>query len=115
MTADQRISQKGFVCYGFFLPLEYLSIVWRRTIIGEGLQILSYARHLWPLSSESSLACHTYCDKGHLFIMVTVESLKFVGANFRGLSIFYRFVGTKFRGLVGWGGGDERKDKVYLI
>ena len=24
----------------------------------------------------------------------TVESFKFVGANFRGLSIFYRFVGT---------------------
>ena len=32
----------------------------------------------------------------------TVESLKSVGANFRGLSIFYRFVGTLFRGLVGW-------------
>ena len=30
--------------------------------------------------------------------MITVESFKFVGANFRGLSIFYRFVG-----LVGWG------------
>ena len=26
---------------------------------GEGLQILTYARHLWPLSSEGSLACHT--------------------------------------------------------
>ena len=28
------------------------------------------------------------------FKIVTVESLKFVGANFRGLSIFYRLVGT---------------------
>ena len=35
----------------------------------EGLQILTYARHSWPLSSESSLACHTYCDTGHLFTM----------------------------------------------
>ena len=25
---------------------------------------------IWPLSSEGSLACHTYCDTRHLFIMV---------------------------------------------
>ena len=24
----------------------------------------------WPLSSEGSLACHTYCDSGHWFMMV---------------------------------------------
>ena len=29
----------------------------------EGLQILTYARHSWPESSEGSLACHTYYDK----------------------------------------------------
>ena len=40
------------------------------TITGKGLQILTYARHLWPLSSEGSLACHIYCDTGHPFIMV---------------------------------------------
>ena len=40
------------------------------TITGEGLQILNNARHSWPLSSEGSLACHTYCDTGHPFIMV---------------------------------------------
>ena len=28
------------------------------TIPGEGLQILTYARHSWPLSSEGSLASH---------------------------------------------------------
>ena len=33
---------------------------------GEGLQILTYARHLWSLSSEGSLACHTYRKTGHL-------------------------------------------------
>ena len=39
-------------------------------IAGEGLQILTYAGHSWPLSSEGSLACHTYCDKRHPFMMV---------------------------------------------
>ena len=29
-------------------------------IAGEGLQILTYARHLWALISEGSLAYHTY-------------------------------------------------------
>ena len=43
------------------------------TIADEGLQILTYARHWWPLSSEASLTCHTYCDKGLPFIMVISE------------------------------------------
>ena len=43
------------------------------TIAGEGLQILTYARHLWPLSSEGSFACHIYCDTGHPFIVVISE------------------------------------------
>ena len=30
------------------------------------LQILTYARHSCPLSSESSLECNTFCDTGHL-------------------------------------------------
>ena len=32
------------------------------TIADEGLQILTFARHSWPLSSKDSLACHTYSD-----------------------------------------------------
>ena len=43
------------------------------TIAGEGLQILTYARHSWPLSSEGSFACPAYCDTGHPFIMVISE------------------------------------------
>ena len=43
------------------------------TIVGESLQILTYARHSWPLSGEGSLACHTYCDTGHSFIVVILE------------------------------------------
>ena len=42
-------------------------------ITGEGLQILTNALHSWQLSSERSLACHTYCDTGHPFIMVISE------------------------------------------
>ena len=40
------------------------------TITGEWLQILTYALHLWPLNSEGSLTCNTYCDTKHPFIMV---------------------------------------------
>ena len=47
-----------FVCLGFYVPFENfsLNIYGDITIAGEGLQILTYARHSWPLSSENSLA-----------------------------------------------------------
>ena len=40
------------------------------TFAGEGLQILTHTWYSWPLSSEGSLVCHTYCGMGHPFIMV---------------------------------------------
>ena len=43
------------------------------TITSEGLQILTYARHSWPLSIEGSSTCHTLCNTGHPFIMVISE------------------------------------------
>ena len=43
------------------------------TITGEGFQIFTYTQHSWSLSSDGSLACHTYYDKGYLFIMVISE------------------------------------------
>ena len=43
------------------------------TITGEGLQILTYARHSWPFSREGSLACNAQCNTGHPFIMVISE------------------------------------------
>ena len=49
---------------------EFFTHIETSTITGEGLQILINDRHLWPLSSEGSLACHTYCDTGQPFIMV---------------------------------------------
>ena len=39
-------------------------------ITGEGMQFLTYVRHLLPLGSEGSLARHNFCDTGHLLIMV---------------------------------------------
>ena len=39
----------------------------------EGLQILTNARHPWPLSSEGSLTYHTHYDTGLPFIMVISE------------------------------------------
>ena len=41
----------------------------------NGFKILTDTRRSWPLSSEGSLACHTYCDTGHPFIhpMVAVR------------------------------------------
>ena len=39
----------------------------------EELQILTYTGCSWSLSSEESLACHTYCDTRHPFIMVISE------------------------------------------
>ena len=38
------------------------------SITSELLQIWTYTRHSWPLSSEGSLLCRTYCDMGQPFI-----------------------------------------------
>ena len=63
-----------FVCFGgFIVPLRNFLLYGNATIAGEGLQILTYARLSWPLSSKGSLAYHTYCDMGHPFIMVISE------------------------------------------
>ena len=44
------------------------------TIAGEGLQILAYAWHSWPLSSEGSLACpHLLWYRASVYIIVISE------------------------------------------
>ena len=48
------------------------------TIAGEGLQILTNARHSWLLRgkgliSEATFTCHTNCDTGLPFIMAISE------------------------------------------
>ena len=50
-------------------PNQDFSLIWRC----EGFQILTYTPHSWPLSSEGSLVCHTYCEMGHMFIVVISE------------------------------------------
>ena len=65
-----------FVCFfvwGFSSDMRIFHSYGDVTITGEGLQILTYTRHYWSLSSEGSLACHTYCDTGHPFIMAIFE------------------------------------------
>ena len=51
-----------FVCLVLFSHLCILPLFGDVTVADEWLQILTYARHLWPLNSEDSLACHMYCD-----------------------------------------------------
>ena len=60
-------SMNEFVClsvWGFSSTLEFFTSIRDIIIAGEGLHVLTCARHSWPLSSEGSLVCHTYCDTG---------------------------------------------------
>ena len=62
-----------FVClydWGLSSHSRLFHWYWDITIASEWLQILTYSRHSWPLSSEGSLARHTFCDTGHPFIIV---------------------------------------------
>ena len=70
------LSCKSIVCLftRIFRPIrEFLYLNGDVPITGEGLQILTYARHSWQLDSEDSLAWHTYCDTGRPFIMGITE------------------------------------------
>ena len=57
-----------FVCFCLFGVYSSHSTIFHSygdvTIAGKELQILTYARHSWPLRSEGSLMCHTVCDTG---------------------------------------------------
>ena len=53
------------VCLFLFFCLTRELFTNMEPITGEGLHILTYARHSSPLGSEGSLACHTYCGTGH--------------------------------------------------
>ena len=63
-----------FVC-GFSSHSRIFLSYGEVTIADDGLQILTCAWHSWPLSTEGSLACHTYCDTGYPFIMAISEEL----------------------------------------
>ena len=61
-----------FVCLEFFVHSRIFHLFGGVSIAGEG-RLLIYDRHLLPLCSEVSLACHTSCDTGHPFMMVISE------------------------------------------
>ena len=62
-----------FFCLEIFVPLGNVSLIRDVNIAGEGRQILTCARQLWPFSSEGSLACHPYYDTGHPITMFISE------------------------------------------
>ena len=62
-----------FVCFGFIVPLENISLIWRRHHYRWRTANFGYARHSLPLTSEGSLACQVYGGTGHPFIMVISE------------------------------------------
>ena len=61
-----------YVCL-FSILLEIFHSYGDITFTGEGLEILTYARHSWLLRSEDSLACQTYRNTGHPFTIVISE------------------------------------------
>ena len=66
-----------FFFFNFLSHLRIFHSFGDVTITSEGLQILTYTRNLLPSSSGGSLACHTYSDTGHPFIMVISEDRAF--------------------------------------
>ena len=69
---DKSLYKRGLLV-SLFVQLQNFFSYGDVTFIGEGLQICTYARHLWPLSIEGYLACNTCCDTGHSCIMVISE------------------------------------------
>ena len=64
------------VCSGFSSHSRIFHSFGNVTIACGRMQILTYPQHSWPLSSEDSLACHTYCVyNGHLRGPVTLTSI----------------------------------------
>ena len=69
----QSVNSVFVVVVVVFLCVLFLRIFYSFgdvTIAVEGLQNFTYAPHSWPLSSEGSLACHTFCDTRHPLMMV---------------------------------------------
>ena len=61
--------------WGFSSHWLILHSYWDVTNTGKGLQELTYARHLWSLSSDGYLACYIYCATKHPFNMVISDNL----------------------------------------
>ena len=78
LKSNKHVYNVLFVCVCvlgfFFVQPENFSLHYEDVIIAcERLQILIYALHSWPLRIYGSLACHTYCETGHSYLMVISE------------------------------------------
>ena len=63
-----------FSCFCLCRFSPDFSLIWRcHHCWWSAANMLTYARHLWPLSSEGFWACHGYGDTGHLFVKVISE------------------------------------------
>ena len=73
VEGSQNLTYAPYARHLWPLSSQFVLLVWslsshlrifhssrKVTITGEGLQILTYARHSWP----GSLTCRTYCDTG---------------------------------------------------
>ena len=66
-----------FIClcnWGFHSTRKFFTHMETSPLPVKGFKFFTCARHSWSLSSEGSLACQTYCDTGHPFIMVISEN-----------------------------------------
>ena len=59
----------NFFVFGVYRPTrEYFTYMET-----SPLPVNGYARHTWPLNSEGSLACHSFCDTRNPLIMIISE------------------------------------------
>ena len=101
--------------HNLFVCLEFIVFVWSLsrifhsygavTIAGEGLRILTYARHSWPLSMEGSITCHIHCDKGLQFILVTHTCCRSYGSG--AVTTSFYDLGLSRPGIKPWSPGCE--------
>ena len=61
------------VCLEFFVPLENFWLIWRRHNYRWRVAHFDLCSALIAIEQWGFLACHTYCDTGHSFIMVISE------------------------------------------
>ena len=59
-----------FVClFGFFAPFKNFSLIWRHH--NCRCRATNFDLCSWPLRSDGSLACHTYCVKGTFYMVIS--------------------------------------------
>ena len=80
-TSESVFIQRLLLFRGWFLfvlrPTQvYFTCMEMSPIAGEWLQVLTYTRHVWPLSSEGSWTCPINCDTGLSFYCLRPKDRK---------------------------------------